>query len=109
MATHHIFLPHSSAKLRALNRASMNSRIQGRGAPTFLLDGGIGGQSSYTSVEDYMNTTGRDPYTNKLNRPQVIPAHVSGSGLADKIASKLSKLSLEKPSKPKKKNIVMSF
>jgi hypothetical protein len=109
MATHHIFLPHSSAKLRALNRASVNPRIHGKGAPTFLLDGGIGGQSSYQSVEDYMNITGRDPYNNKMSRPQTVPALKSGTGLADKIASKLSKLSLDKPKKAKKKNIVMSF
>jgi hypothetical protein len=109
MATHHIFLPHSSAKLRALNRASINPRIHGRGAPSFLLDGGIGGQSSYPSIEAYMETTGRDPYNNKMTRPQTIPALVSGSGLADKIASKLSKLTLDKPKKAKKKNIVMSF
>jgi hypothetical protein len=109
MPTHHIFLPHSSAKLRALNRASINPKIMGKGAPSFLLDGGIGGQSSYQSVEDYMNITGRDPYTNKIDRPQSIPALKSGTGLADKIASKLSKLSLEKPKKAKKKNIVMSF
>jgi hypothetical protein len=109
MATSHIFLPHSSAKLRALNRASVNPRIHGTGAPSFLLDGGIGGQSSYYSIQDYINTTGRDPYNNKIDRSQAIPALKSGTGLADKIASKLSKLSLEKPKKAKKKNIVMSF
>jgi hypothetical protein len=109
MSTQHIFLPHSSAKLRAMNRHSVSARIHGRGAPSFLLDGGIGGQSSYQSVDDYMNITGRDPYNNKMSRPQLIPALKSGTGLADKIASKLSKLSLDKPNKPKKKNIVMSF
>jgi hypothetical protein len=108
MSTHHIFLPHSSAKLRALNRHSATARIHGGGG-TVLLDGGIGGQSSYQSIDDYMNITGRDPYNNKMMRPQTIPALKSGSGLADKIASKLSKLSLDKPKKPKKKNIVMSF
>jgi hypothetical protein len=92
-----------------MNRHSATARIHGGGAPTFLLDGGIGGQSSYQSIDDYMNITGRDPYNNKMARPQVIPALKSGSGLADKIASKLSKLSLDKPNKPKKKNIVMSF
>lgn len=109
MSSQHIFLPHSSAKLRAMNRHSVSARIHGGGAPSFLLDGGIGGQSSYQSVDDYMNITGRDPYNNKISRPQVIPALKSGTGLADKIASKLSKLSLDKPNKPKKKNIVMSF
>jgi hypothetical protein len=83
--------------------------MTGRGAPSFLLDGGIGGQSSYTSIDDYMNATGRDPYNNKMSRSQSIPTHTSGSGLADKIANKLSKLSLNKPLRAKKKNIVMSF
>ena len=109
MSTHHIFLPASHAKLRAMNRHSATARIHGGGAPSFLLDGGIGGQSSYSSLNEYMNITGRDPYNNKMTRPQVIPALRSGTGLADKIASKLSKLSLEKPKKAKKKNIVMSF
>lgn len=113
MPTHSIFLPHSQAKLRSLNRHVVGSGMRGCavgcGAPSFLLDGGIGGQSSYTSIEDYMNQTGRDPYSNKMSRSQIIPAHTSGSGLADKIANKLSKLSLNKPNKPKKKNIVMSF
>jgi len=109
MSTHHIFLPQSHAKLRSMNRHCATARIHGTGAPTFLLDGGIGGQSSYQSLDDYMNTTNRDPYNNKISRPQSIPALKSGSGLADKIASKLSKLSLDKPNKPKKKNIVMSF
>jgi hypothetical protein len=92
-----------------MNRHSATARIHGGGAPSFLLDGGIGGQSSYSSLNEYMNITGRDPYNNKMTRPQVIPALRSGTGLADKIASKLSKLSLEKPKKAKKKNIVMSF
>jgi len=82
----------------------------GGGVGSVLLDGGIGGQSSYHSIEDYINTTGRDPYNNKMNRTQYpMPAQVSGTGLADKIAAKLSKLSLEKPKKTKKKNITMSF
>ena len=103
MSTHHIMFPHSSAKLRSINRASIRPMIHGSGAPSFLLDGGIGGQSSYSSIEDYMNTTGRNPYNNVINRSQSIPAMKSGSGLADKIAHKLSKLSLDKPKKIKKK------
>lgn len=110
--TRHIMFPHSSAKLRAINRRSIShhpSHNIGQGIGGVLLDGGIGGQSSFPSVESYTEITGRDPYTNKINRSQTIPAKVSGSGLADKIASKLSKLSLETPKKTKKKNITMSF
>ena len=109
MSTHHIMFPYSSAKLRSINRASIKPIMHGSGAPTFLLDGGVGGQSSYSSIEDYMKTSGRNPYDNKINRLQNVPALKSGTGLADKIAHKLSKLSLDKPKKIKRKNIVMNF
>jgi hypothetical protein len=99
--------PHSNAKMRSLTRYSKNGGTIGCGIGGVLLDGGIGGQSSYHSIEDYINTTGRNPMSNTINRPQHIQLK-SGSGLADKIAEKLSKLKLDKPKK-KKKNIVMSF
>ena len=106
-ASRHIMFPHSNAKIRALNRLSKNGGTLGCGIGGVLLDGGIGGQSSYPSVESYITTTGRNPMTNSIDRPQKIQL-TSGSGLADKIASKLSKLTLDRPKK-KKKNIVMSF
>ena len=93
--------------MRSINRYSKNGGTIGCGIGGVLLDGGIGGQSSYPSVESYMETTGRNPFTNTIDRPQKIQL-TSGSGLADKIASKLSKLNLDKPKK-KKKNITMSF
>jgi len=106
--------PHSNAKLRAINRHmkgggySSMFRPMGEGIGSVLLDGGIGGQSSYSSIEDYMNTTGRNPYNNEVSRTQKIQL-TSGTGLSDKIAAKLSKLSLDKTKKTKKKNITMSF
>jgi hypothetical protein len=36
-------------------------RLTGKGIGGVLLDGGLGGQSSYTSVDDYINTTGITP------------------------------------------------
>lgn len=36
-------------------------RMKGKGA--VLLDGGLGGQSSYSSIDDYIATTGRNPNT----------------------------------------------
>lgn len=36
-------------------------RMKGKGS--FLLDGGLGGQSSYSSIDDYIATTGRNPNT----------------------------------------------
>jgi hypothetical protein len=90
-----------------MNRLSKSGGTIGCGIGGVLLDGGIGGQSSYSSLDNYIETTGRNPITNTINRPQKIQL-TSGSGLADKIAEKLSKLKLDKPKK-KKKNITMSF
>jgi len=44
-------------------RTHNQKHINGRGIGDVLLDnGGTGGGSSYTSLEDYINTTGSDPY-----------------------------------------------
>jgi len=77
------------------------SFIKGSGMGSVLLrPGGGGSASSYMDMDDYIATTGINPYT----RAGV----VQGKGLADSIASKLSKLNIAPPmSGPKKKNIVM--
>jgi hypothetical protein len=70
----------------------------GSGYGTVLLDGGMGGQSSYFGIDHYIQTTGRDPRS------------VSGNGLADKISSKLKNLNIAPPTaKPKVKNIQLSI
>ncbi len=94
--TNSIHLPFRTTKINSLHRRA----IGGEGIGTVLLDGGMGGQSSYHSIEDYENTTKRQPRMKPVTQ---------GSGLADKIASKLSNLKLDKKSGPKKKNITMSF
>lgn len=91
--TSHIFLPNSNAKLYTLSRT-----ISGKGYGTVLLDGGIGGQSSYHGIDDYISTTNRNPTVRE------------GRGLSDKISSRLSKLNICPPSsKPKMKNITLSI
>lgn len=65
----------------------------GMGIGSFLLDGGDGGQSSYSSIKDYENTTGVD---------------IKGNGLVDKIGRRLSKINI-KSDIPRKKNITMNF
>ena len=62
-------------------------KIMGKGIGTMLLDGGIGGGSSYESIDDYISTTGRNP-------------NASGQGLGGRINSKLGGLTLG-ASKPK--------
>jgi hypothetical protein len=81
--------------MKTLNRQVMGTGF-GCGVGSFLLDGGVGGQNSYHSIEDYEQTTGR-----KLNAPK-------GRGLADKIGERLSKINIDKKI-PKKKNITMNF
>ena len=93
--THRIKIPHSNACMKASTRT-----FNGGGYGTVLLDGGLGGQSSYHSIDDYIATTGRNPYAQ---------AKASGQGLADKISGKLKNLNISEPTKQKVKNITMSF
>jgi hypothetical protein len=96
--TKHVMVPHSNAKMNTLGRG-----IRGLGYGTVLLDGGKGGQSSYSSIDNYIETTGRNPYSNSSKASY-------GSGLADKISHKLKNLNIEKPpTRPKAKNITMSI
>lgn len=92
--TSHIFLPSTGNKINSLNR-----KLVGSGTGTVLLDGGRGGQSSYSSIDEYIKHTG-----NKV--PSAIP---KGEGLADRISSKLSKLNVSVPKGPKRKNISLSI
>ena len=74
----------------------------GAGMGSILLrTGGGGGGSSYSDMDDYIHTTGINPYAR---------ASSSGSGLKgmSKLSEKLSKLSIT-PASSKKKNIVMSI
>ena len=92
----HIVFPYSNAKMKTITRT-----FGGGGYGTVLLDGGLGGQSSYYGVDNYIQTTGRDPRSNKPSQ---------GNGLADRISNKLSKLNISPPSsKPKMKNITLSI
>jgi hypothetical protein len=60
------YMTTSGGAIHTLTRKHIN----GRGYGSVLLDGGMGGQSSYSNIEDYINTTGVNPYkeTNSLGR-----------------------------------------
>jgi hypothetical protein len=75
--------------------------ISGRGVGAFLLDGGLGGQSSYQSVDDYISTTNASP---------VVSTGSIGSGLKglERIRSKMENMVI-KPSIRKPKNIKFSM
>lgn len=40
-------------------RHTKATNVRGMGMGSVLLDGGLGGQSSYSSMDDYMNTTNK--------------------------------------------------
>jgi hypothetical protein len=88
MRTSHIHLPGRADKINTLYRQTV-----GKGIGTVLLDGGMGGQSSYQSLDDYYSTTNRGKN--------------SGRGLSDKIGDRLSKLKINSSNKPRMKNIVI--
>jgi len=93
---HKAFMPMSNGTLRLSTRQHIN----GRGNGSVLLNlGGAGGGSSYSSVDDYINTTGINPY---------VPSNIIGGSLGRSKSSMNAKLEnlLVKSSKGKKeKNI----
>ena len=98
-----IQLPHHNASnMHALSayHKNMNFVKKGSGMGSVLLrPGGGGSASSYMDMDDYIATTGINPYTR---------AGVSkGKGLPSSLSSKLSKLSIAPPTSLPRKNIVM--
>jgi len=95
-------LPFTNAKFKTLT-----SNVVGKGIGGVLLDNGIGGQSSYNSIEDYELITGRNPYNGVVERKQ--SKLTTGKGLSDRISQKLSKLNIEPKKTTKRKNITIDF
>ena len=79
--------------IKSMSSKALKCKIQGEGMGSILL-GGVGGASSYASLEDYAKTTGK---ANPLMRK------AQGRGL-EQLSGKLSDLSLQAPKK-KKNNI----
>jgi hypothetical protein len=64
-----------------------------------LRTAGPGTASSYMDMDDYISTTGINPYTRASTS--------KGKGLPKSLSSKLSNLNIEQPMNAIKKNIVM--
>jgi len=86
---HKIFLPHCGLGKNLIQR----NRAKGRGMGSVLLDHGLGGQSSYSSVDEYLSTTDQSGRT-MLKK---------GNGLAN-VSDKLENL-IVKPIHKKIRNI----
>jgi len=95
----YIKLPMSNATMRS-HSGRVIMRGQGAGGVLLKLAGG-GNASSYSDIDDYISTTGINPYT----RAGTVS---SGSGIGKKLSEKLSKLSII-PEGSKRKNITMSL
>ena len=79
---------------------SRNSTIKGRGMGSVLLStGGAGAGSSYMDMDDYIHTTGIDPYARK--------GVTRGRGVGS-LSARLSKMEIV-PSSGRRKNITMSM
>ena len=92
---------YNSAKIGKFPFSHGRPHMKGLGMGSVLLrTGGGGAGSSYMDIDDYVATTGINPYS-----------RVTGSGMKGlgKLSDKLSKLSIEKPPAKKHKNITMSF
>jgi hypothetical protein len=98
-----VMLPHhKSSNLNALSSYHKNMKfIKGSGNGSVLLrTGGGGSASSYMDIDDYISTTGINPYA------RVSP--VMGKGIPSKLSAKLSKLTIA-PLTSQRKNIVMNM
>ena len=97
-------LPHHNASnLSAITASGKGMKFMaGSGMGSVLLrTGGGGAGSSYMDMDDYISTTGINPYSRA--------GTTQGKGLPSSVSNKLSKLSISPPSGPQRKNIVMSM
>jgi hypothetical protein len=102
-----VMLPHHKCcNMSAISAQHKGMKfIGGSGMGSVLLrTGGPGAASSYQDMDDYIATTGINPYT----RAGV--TQTMGSGMPKALTSKLHKLQIApQPEGPKRKNITMSF
>lgn len=100
-STRHITLPFSNAMVRPHTGRVMTKSGTGMGS-VLLQTGGPGAGSSYMDIDDYISTTGINPYA----RAGI--TQKKGKGITKDLSSKLSKLNVV-PDGVKRKNITMSF
>ena len=89
-----IYLPSSNHK--GFSRHTKGKMLGG----SLLLDGGLGGGSSYSGVDDYIATTGRNPMKG---------SGMGGGSLGKNLTSKLGKLNILQPTPTSKKPKNINF
>ena len=103
-STRHAKLPFSNAIITPHSKR-LNLRGEGMGS-VLLRTGGPGAGSSYNDIDDYIRTTGIDPYASK---PAIGGKINTSKKDLSNLASKLSSLKVSTSGNPKRKNITMSF
>lgn len=96
-------LPFSNAIIHShTGKVKATGHALGTGMGSVLLrTGGGGAGSSYMDIDDYINTTGINPYERAKSER-------AGKGLSSKLSSKLASLEIGRSEpKPVRKNIVM--
>jgi hypothetical protein len=90
-------------------RKGVSKSVNGCGMGSVLLrTGGPGSASSYSDIDDYIATTGINPFTRKVSGGALPKAVVQDSAeKLSKLSDKLGKLNITMG--PKRKNITMSF
>lgn len=84
-------LPHRNATIFS---HAHRVKPSGTGMGSVLLSrGGPGGASAYRDMDDYIQTTGRDPLQDSMKSRKVLESR--GSGMSSKLADKLSKLTTD--------------
>lgn len=92
MRTGLVYIPNLAVGIKS---HQTRGKMKGKGAGSVLLDGGLGGQSSYSSIDEYISTTGRNP-------------NAMGSGMGKPLAFRRDEMNSKIKSmmvKPKVKNI----
>lgn len=99
-----VTIPHHNAtSLNAISASGKGMKISGSGMGSVILrTGGGGSGSSYMDIDDYIATTGINPYSRAGVEPR-------GKGISSSLSKKISKLNIAPPTGPKRKNIIMSM
>jgi hypothetical protein len=82
-------------------------QVKGGGMGSQLLGGSAGGAGTYTSINDYVSTTGRNPFSGG-GLTQHNPYSGGGSGMK-RLSDKLSDLHYEKKKSRREPNIHFSI
>lgn len=91
----HNIVSKATLPFRGQVMSNRGKHLKGMGMGSVLLNkGGAGSASSYIDIDDYVNATGKNPFSSK------------GKGLGE-LSKKLQKLNVQPEANIRRKNIIM--